>query len=112
MLLLIFLTAASLSGCKHKDVPPAPKVLLYQPLINVKVCSNGECQIINKCKIYEQNEKKEWILISTEELAFCNGIFGVNSKDFVTLRDYSRTLETWIGKNCGSTSNGQPQTAP
>ncbi len=39
------------------------------------------------------------------ELKKCNGIFGVTVDDFTKLRDYSRKLEKWIGRNCGPSNN-------
>lgn len=105
MLLLISLTAAS---CAHKSgAPIPPRVDLRQPIIDTKVCdSDGEnCYILNTCKLWRVNNKLEWYLVENMELKKCNGIFGVTVDDFTKLRDYSRKLEKWIGRNCGPTNN-------
>lgn len=95
-------------SCATK-APLPPKVDLLQPIINVQVCENGECKILNVCKRWRIDDKKEWVLVGNEDLkGSCNGIFGVTVDDFTKMRDYSRKLESWIGNNCGSKDNGQP----
>lgn len=51
------------------------------------------------------NNKLEWYLVENMELKKCNGIFGVTIDDYKKLKNYSRELEKWIGRNCGPTNN-------
>jgi hypothetical protein len=90
------------SGCKSTDlkVPQAPLVDLLQP---VKI----KDELV--CKRWRLNEEKKWYLVATENINSCIGIFGVTSKDFVLLKDYSRQIESWIGNNCGLRVNGESE---
>jgi len=110
---MICLTVSSCKSIPGKP-PEAPRPTLMQPLINVKVCNKdgSNCSILNACKFWNLNSKNEWTLLSTETLSKCNGILGVNSKDYTLIQKYVREMEIWIRNNIGSRINDQPQEQP
>lgn len=102
MLPVIFL----IQGCKTPQAPRPPKVTLYQPIINSKVCENGSCQIISVCKQWDFDEKEnKWVLTANHDISKCNGIFGVTADDFNKIRDFSREMQSYIENNCGTKPN-------
>ncbi len=95
-------------------MPKTPNPTLHQPIINVKVCDKdgSNCKILNVCKLWKMNSKNEWQLSSNEPLSKCNGVLGVNSKDFTLIQKFVREMEIWIRNNIGSRINDQPQEQP
>jgi hypothetical protein len=102
MLPLIFLT----QGCKTTEAPKPPDVILFQPIINAKVCENGVCSLISRCNEYHLDKKQnKWILFVKHPIEKCNATFGIDVDTFNKIREYSRELTTYIENNCGTKSN-------
>lgn len=102
MLPLIFL----IQGCKTTDAPKIPDIILFQPIINAKVCENNVCTTISRCNEYHLDKKEnKWVLKTKHDISVCNATFGVTVDTFNKMREYGRELNSYIENNCGTKSN-------
>jgi hypothetical protein len=94
---MIVSLSQSLSGCAN-GAPLPPDFKVFQPIINQKLCDdNGVCEIKNLCREYYRDLRSgEFILVQTHELKKCSGTFGVDADDLVSLKDYTRRVQSYI----------------
>lgn len=88
-LLLIFLTALSLSACDN--LPKFPTDRVWEADTQYKVC--GEYRIVDVKKM-QVAHVKDW------PIERCNGVFGFQTNDIGKVFRWSEKAQEYVEKNC------------
>lgn len=93
-LLLILL---SFSACKSapKDFPKVPEFTFKQAIIEQVLCNDQktDCKVVSVCRVVDRESGK---ILAEHPIKFCHGIIGVNSKEFISIKDFIRRAQIWI----------------